>query len=394
MGTSDLICLAGKNQVACDVLRGLLSAGRSPRDLRVIGNKDDTGRHTWQPSLLAWARRLDVPVITLAEAQELGDCTFLSVEFDRILRPERFRTRRIYNIHFSLLPRHRGVHTAIWPILEGDADSGVTLHQIDAGIDTGDVVDQMRIGLTETTTSRDLYFSLMDAGAALVLRHVDALMEGRIEVTPQNPAAATYHSRQDIDFASPPIRLDGTGHEASAGLRAFIFYEYQLPLHNGRRVFSVGNLSPEPLCESGGHWCRAVAYRDGHLELRYSPYADLAEWAAGRAGFPTNLGWRDVPDLMLRDKNGWCLLDIAAFACNRKALTALIDAGAPANTANLRGTTPLMYARSGAQRTGDDGCVRLLLERGANRAAKDWFGKTAAQYALEEGYPALHKILS
>ncbi|MBQ8080233.1 MAG: hypothetical protein IJ236_09800 [Oscillospiraceae bacterium] len=69
------------------------------------------------------------------------DLIFLSAEFDRLIRPDKFRSQELYNIHFSLLPRYKGCYTSVHPLLHGDTTTGVTFHRIRRGIDTGEIID-------------------------------------------------------------------------------------------------------------------------------------------------------------------------------------------------------------------------------------------------------------
>ena len=71
---------------------------------------------------------------------------------------------RIFNMHPSLLPRHRGCSSVPWAIIEGDKLTGVTFHYIDKGIDTGRILLQTTIPITDTTTQSTLYRLCMDRG--------------------------------------------------------------------------------------------------------------------------------------------------------------------------------------------------------------------------------------
>ena len=64
------------------------------------------------------------------------------IEFDQIIKPTEFRSNRLFNIHFSYLPEFKGMYTSAIPILQGSTHTGVTLHGIDQGIDTGPIIAQ------------------------------------------------------------------------------------------------------------------------------------------------------------------------------------------------------------------------------------------------------------
>ena len=151
-----MICIAGKNDIAANVLT-FVAKHFGTAEIVAVANRDDTGRPGWQHSLIATAQRLGIRLVSLAEAYEIPNLHFFSVEFDRIVVPAKFRQAEIYNIHFSLLPRYKGVYTAIWPILNGETETGVTLHRMEAGIDTGAIITQVAIPISLTDTARDIY---------------------------------------------------------------------------------------------------------------------------------------------------------------------------------------------------------------------------------------------
>ena len=125
------VCIAGKTEIA---VRGLEYALAHLGTARVLAcpNGNDDGVSRWQPSLRRFANEWGIQVVSLTDLYEHDDLVLISLEFDRIVRPDSFRSHRLFNIH-SKLPAYKGMHTAAWPILNGKAFSGVTLHKIDEG---------------------------------------------------------------------------------------------------------------------------------------------------------------------------------------------------------------------------------------------------------------------
>ena len=119
------VCVAGKNEIALNALK-LLQTRFQNDEICVIPNRNDTGIDHWQPSLLKYALQASIPVCTLEQVQQIANVLFLSLEFDRLLKVEQFASKRLYNIHFSALPKYKGVYTSIMPILNGESSSGVT----------------------------------------------------------------------------------------------------------------------------------------------------------------------------------------------------------------------------------------------------------------------------
>lgn len=90
------------------------------------------------------------------------------------------------NIHASLLPRWRGAAPIQRAIEAGDTESGVSIMQMDEGLDTGDVLDVERIAVTETMTGGDLHDTLAIAGATAITRVLNNLASYRTKATPQS----------------------------------------------------------------------------------------------------------------------------------------------------------------------------------------------------------------
>ena len=95
------------------------------------------------------------------------------------------------NLHPSLLPRHRGSTPIPAAILAGDAETGVSLIRMDAGLDTGPIIAQERLTLVGTETTPVLEGALAAAGADLLEKHVGPWLRGELEALPQAKDGAT-----------------------------------------------------------------------------------------------------------------------------------------------------------------------------------------------------------
>ena len=112
------------------------------------------------------------------------------------------------NIHASLLPRWRGAAPIQRAILAGDEESGVTIMQMDEGLDTGAMLMAGRVAITGKTTGESLHDTLSETGSALIVKVLDALMEGKIRSTNQPDDGVTYakkleRSEGHIDWRKP-----------------------------------------------------------------------------------------------------------------------------------------------------------------------------------------------
>lgn len=113
-----------------------------------------------------------------------------------------------FNLHASLLPRWRGAAPINRAIMAGDAESGVMVMKMDAGLDTGDVAMAERIAITDAMTAADLHDALAPLGAGLMARAVGALERGDLRPAPQSDQGVTYASKIEkaearIDWAKP-----------------------------------------------------------------------------------------------------------------------------------------------------------------------------------------------
>lgn len=100
------------------------------------------------------------------------------------------------NFHSSLLPRYRGRAPLNWAIINGEQELGVTLHRIDEGTDTGDIVFQERFTLTEAEDVGDALDKLYPLYQSLTMKVIDGLRTGHLPQTPQDHSLATVFPRR------------------------------------------------------------------------------------------------------------------------------------------------------------------------------------------------------
>ncbi len=91
-----------------------------------------------------------------------------------------------FNLHASLLPQYRGAAPINWAIINGEKKSGVTTFMIDHKIDTGEILLQEEVPITDHMTAGELHDQLLEAGAELILKTVDGLTEKKISPIPQS----------------------------------------------------------------------------------------------------------------------------------------------------------------------------------------------------------------
>lgn len=139
------------------------------------------------------AMEYGIPVLTpvkIKEAEAIEELKkypadiFVVAAFGQILSEEILNMPKYgcVNIHASLLPKYRGAAPIQWSIIDGEKETGVTIMQMDKGLDTGDILFQKKVPITEEETGETLFDKLAEAGAQLI---VEAL--AKIEIGEVNP---------------------------------------------------------------------------------------------------------------------------------------------------------------------------------------------------------------
>jgi methionyl-tRNA formyltransferase len=117
------------------------------------------------------------------------------------------------NLHASILPRWRGAAPIQRAILAGDRETGVSLMQMAAGLDSGPVLAEVRTPIAADETGGSLHDRLSQLAAGLLARHLDDLDAGRLEPRPQDESRVTYAHKLDkreaaIDWAGDAVQLE------------------------------------------------------------------------------------------------------------------------------------------------------------------------------------------
>ena len=104
------------------------------------------------------------------------------------------------NVHASLLPKYRGAAPIQWAVINGEQTTGVTIQQMDIGIDTGDIIAQEALTLAADETGGSLFDKLAAVGASLCVKAMEQIASGTATRTPQDESAATHTSMIRKDF--------------------------------------------------------------------------------------------------------------------------------------------------------------------------------------------------
>lgn len=151
------------------------------------------------------ALRLGIPVAQPASHDELaavlvGEGPYavgVVVAYGRIIRPESLQIPEagMLNVHFSLLPRWRGAAPVNRALIEGDAMTGVTIIQLDEGLDTGPVLTAQAVDIEKAEDAGSLTDRLAHLGARLLVDNLDRYLDGDIVPVPQSDEGASYAAK-------------------------------------------------------------------------------------------------------------------------------------------------------------------------------------------------------
>src|SRR4051812_37961462 len=197
------VVFLGTPEFAVPSLRALVSSGHSV--LAVFTQPDrpkGRGQHLAESPVKREALRLGLPVF----------------QPERIRRPESFEQLRafqadlivvvgygqiipqsiidlprfgIFNVHASLLPKYRGAAPIQWAIANGEATTGVTIMQIDAGLDTGDMLTKVSTPIGTEETAPELSVRLADMGAQVLIATIEQIARADAKPEKQNDSEAT-----------------------------------------------------------------------------------------------------------------------------------------------------------------------------------------------------------
>lgn len=342
------LCVAGKNDIAINVLRYALTF-LSPDCIVACCNLTDSGVDGWQRSYRRFAISQGVRVLELKDVEIIQNLIFISLEFDRLVKPERFVNACLYNLHFSLLPRYKGMYTSAWPILEGVAETGVTLHEIDPGIDTGPIIAQRRFLLSSDLTCEALYLRYLDCGVELVCEWLPTILTGAVDSEPQAAEGASYFSRRSINYQSLVLDLNKTAVEIKRQIQAYSHRRYQLLELYGRRIVGASVNVSSSFFPPGALLCEdACSITISTIDYDLQVWVDRQDelFAAAECGDLVSVRTLLRNQCYIDERNfqGKTLLMVAAENEHLELLRMLLAEGASVQAYDFHGRSVLHYA--------------------------------------------------
>lgn len=253
--TSLNIVFAGTPEFALPCLDGL---ARSKHQLRAVYTQPDRpagrGRKVQTSAVKNWAEAHGIPVFqplnfkndeSIEALAALKPDVLIVIAYGLILPQKVLDIPKFgcVNVHASLLPRWRGASPIQQAILHGDEQSGVTIMQMDAGMDTGDALCEVSCHIDERDTAGTLHDKLAVLSAEPLLLTLDALATGRACPKPQDSSLATYASKINKEDAA--IDWHQTAAQIDQLIRAFNPWPIAYT-HAGEEVMRIHQASIQP----------------------------------------------------------------------------------------------------------------------------------------------------
>lgn len=219
------IVFMGTPDFAAAALEAILKAGHEVV-LAVTQPDKPKGRggHMQPPPVKICALEHEIPVFqperikrpeAVAVLKQYEAEIFIVAAFGQILSQEilDMPKRGCLNIHASLLPKYRGASPIQHVILDGEEKTGITIMQMNAGLDTGDVLYQREIPIKDTDTCQSLEASLMELGGETIVEALELIQKDELTPIPQDEEKSCYASliqkeMGKLDFSKDAVTLD------------------------------------------------------------------------------------------------------------------------------------------------------------------------------------------
>lgn len=247
------ILFFGNNRLGFQILKWLLES-----DEKIVGAVlHPRTRAKYLDEMMELAQRYAIPIfegshlsnpVVIDSLREVNPDIGISILFGYILKQAvlDLLANGCINLHPSYLPYNRGAFPNVWSIVEG-TPAGATLHYIDRGIDTGDILARVPVKVEPFDTGASLYAKLEDASLELFKKTWPEIRSANVERIPQQPNQGTMHRVKDVEQIDEiDLNKSYLARDLINILRARTFSPHNgaFFLHNGRKIFMRLELSP------------------------------------------------------------------------------------------------------------------------------------------------------
>lgn len=188
----------------------------------IFTHEDSATEEIWFSSVRELAERHGIAYLTtdinepenLERLRAIAPDFILSFYYRNMIRPAVLDIPRLgaLNLHGSYLPGYRGRVPVNWAVINGETESGATLHYMVEKPDAGDIVDQERVEIGFTDTAHDVFGKVTDAAVTVLARAWPLLCDGKAARTPMDLAAGSYFGGRkpadgQIDWSKPAVAI-------------------------------------------------------------------------------------------------------------------------------------------------------------------------------------------
>lgn len=217
-GTKVIVC--AYHNVGYRCLEELLRQGADVR--MVFTHEDSPTEEIWFQSVRELAERTGIPCLTsdinepanVATVREITPDFIFSFYYRNMIRPEVLAIPRLgaLNLHGSWLPRYRGRVPVNWSVINGETETGATLHHMVEKPDAGDIVDREKVPIAFTDTALDVFTKVTEAAVTIMARSYPLLVAETAPRIPMNLGEGSYFGGRRpadglIDWSRPAVAI-------------------------------------------------------------------------------------------------------------------------------------------------------------------------------------------
>ena len=168
----------------------------------IFTHEDSPTEQIWFSSVRELAEKNRIPYLTSSInepenrewVRQIAPDFLLSFYYRNMIKPELLEipARGALNLHGSWLPKYRGRVPVNWAVINGESETGATLHYMVAKPDAGDIVDQEKVGIAFTDTAHDVFGKVNEAAVTVLRRAWPRLVDGSADRIPMDLAAGSY----------------------------------------------------------------------------------------------------------------------------------------------------------------------------------------------------------
>lgn len=188
----------------------------------IFTHEDSPSEEIWFSSVKELAEQHGIPCLTsdinepanVARLRELAPDFILSFYYRNMIRPELLDIPRLgaLNLHGSYLPKYRGRVPVNWAVINGETETGATLHYMVEKPDAGDVVDREKVEISFTDTAFDVFNKLTTAAVTVIARSWPLLLAGTAPRLPMDLTSGSYFGGRKpadglIDWTMSAVRI-------------------------------------------------------------------------------------------------------------------------------------------------------------------------------------------